>query len=241
MTKKDVAKRKKGKKHPKPKPKAAKKKLHKKPRVTKRRQPKRVQAQRAGLRDRDLVRIESNFSPKPGDIDFSNERIVLQVALENEILGRKLYMQYSKTLKNELAKRVFTHLANDELHHIEDIKKFIESLTFGSFVDVGSMVKPGTLENTKRLFGKLIEDLKEQVKPGDDDNRSRRLAMDIEKAGYEYYKKGAETTKNPQLKKFFEWLVEQEQSHYVLIRNAFEYMNSPDSWYAEQEHWLLEG
>jgi rubrerythrin len=191
------------------------------------------------LDDKDLVEVESEFNPNPGD--FSDERRVLQVALENEVKGRKLYMLYAKALRNELARRVFVHLANEELEHIEDIKEFIRSFSLGPGVDADRMIKEGSLDDAKEFFGKLIKDLMERVKPSDDDNRSREVAMEIEKAGYEYYKKGAETTKDKQLERFFRWLMEQEQSHYLLIKNAFEYMDNPDSWFAGEEHWLLEG
>ena len=65
--------------------------------------------------------------------------------------------------------------------------------------------------------------------------------MKVERAGYEYYRKGAETAKDKQLERFFRWLMEQERAHYMLIRNAFEYMDDPDSWFAGEEHWILEG
>ncbi len=87
------------------------------------------------LKEKELERIEeTNFNPQ--EVDFSDEWKVLQVALENEVGGRRLYAQYAKTVKNELAKRVFIHLANEELGHIEDIKKFIKSLSLGPAVDV---------------------------------------------------------------------------------------------------------
>ncbi len=189
--------------------------------------------------DKDLMEVESDFNPNPGD--FGDERKVLQVALENEITGRGLYVQYAKSLTNELARRVFVHLANEELDHIEDIKKYIKSLSLGPGVDVDGMTKPGSLENTKEFFGKIIKDLREQLKPSDDDSKSREVAMKIEKAGYEYYRKGAEATKDNQLERFFRWLMEQEKAHYMLIRNAFEYMDNPESFFSGEEHWILEG
>ncbi len=192
------------------------------------------------LKEKDLERIEDvNFNPQ--EVDFSDEWKVLKVALENEISGRKLYAQYAKTVKNELAKRVFIHLANEELNHIDDIKKFLDSLKGKGYVDMDKIVEPGSLDKTGHFFGELISELRGRVKPSDDDKKSRQVAMGIEKAGYEYYKQGAKATKDPQLKKFFQWLTEQEQSHYMLIRNAFEYADNPESWHAGEEHWLLEG
>jgi len=178
---------------------------------------------------------------KAEEIDFNDTRQVLKGALENEIKGRKLYLQYANTTKSELAKKVFEHLAADELVHIEDIKKFLESENMDAGVDTAVMTAGTSLENTEKFFGKLVSDLKDQVNPGDDDNKSREVAMDLEKAGFEYYKKASEATGNEKLTLFFEWLMEQEQSHFMLIRNAFEYANDPASWHAEQEHWLLEG
>ncbi len=156
------------------------------------------------------------------------------------IKGRNLYLQYAKTVRSELANGVFAQLANEELVHIKDIRKFIKSMSLGPAVDADRMVSSGSIDDAKRLFGKLISELKQQVKISDDE-RSMEIAMELDKAGYEFYKKEAESTEDPYLKKFLLWLMEQEQSHYMLIRNAFEYMNNPESWYAGEEGWLLEG
>ena len=187
----------------------------------------------------DYIRIEDmGFLT---DVNFNDEKKVLALALENEIRGRELYTQYANTVGSGLAKRVFVHLANEELSHIEDIKEFLKSLPLGINLDVEKMTRTISLRKTQEFFGKLVDDLLEQIKPTDDDNKSRDVAMAIEKASYEYYRKGAEATRNQKLRKFFKWLMEQEQSHFMLIRNAFEYANNPETWFREQEHWLLEG
>jgi rubrerythrin len=175
------------------------------------------------------------------EVNFSQDEEVLRAALRNEIMGRELYLQYARTLKNELARRVFTHLAKEEEVHIEDIREFVSSLHLKKHPDLGKLITGGAAEETKEFFGRLSEDLANVVQPGDDDLKSMEVAMKVEKMGYEYYKKGAETTKDPGMKKFLEWLMEQEQLHYMLIRNASEFASSPESWYAGEEHWLLEG
>ena len=181
------------------------------------------------------------------DVDFSDGHAVLKAALQNEVRGRELYAQYARAVSSPVAKRVFVYLANAELNHIEDIKLFIKSLKTLNIdgeddIDIARMVKSGgNLDSQKLFFGKLVSELNEQVHPTDDDNKSREVAMEIEKAGYEYYREAAESATDESLKKFFEWLTEQEQGHYMLIRNAYEYASNPDSWFAGEEHWLLEG
>jgi rubrerythrin len=208
------------------------------------------EAEKDKKQDRDITAMEVErqkklASEKATDftegVNFSNEEEVLRVALKNEINGRLLYVQYANTVRNPMAKRVFIYLANEELKHIEDIKKFLSSMKKKVEADLEGMIEKGSAEKTKVFFGKMLKEFEGIVRPGDDDNQSRQVAMDIEKAGYEYYKKGAGSTSNEKLKTFFEWLTEQEQAHFMLIRNSFEYANSPDSWFAEEEHWLLEG
>ena len=206
------------------------------------RKPRARKARAKRLDERDVVRVEEmNFNPNYPDVDFSNDRKVLEVALRNEIRGRNLYALYARTVKNEMARRVFVHLANEELRHISDIKEALRSMKMEMEPDVGGMIESGTLEHTRTFFGKLVGELKEQVKPSDDDKKSRQVAMAIEKAGFEYYKKGAEFTQNEEIKRFLTWLMEQEQAHYMLIENAFEYADNPESWHADMEHWILEG
>jgi len=184
--------------------------------------------------------MDENGFVKNDEIDFNDEKAVLKAALANEIKGRELYIQYANTVRNDMAKKVFVHLANEELVHISDIQKFLESENYGD-IDIDSMTEGDSLEDTKTFFGKLTSELIEQSKASDDDNTSRDVAMQLEKNGYEYYKKGADATQNEKLKKFLTWLMEQEQAHYMFIRNAFDYMNNPESWYAGEEGWLLEG
>jgi rubrerythrin len=203
-------------------------------------QPWKVEkAIKEALKYKDVLRIEDvNLR---SDVDFSDEEKVLWVALENEVRGKELYLLYAKAVKSTVAKRVFIYLAKEELRHIADIKSYIKSMKLGYHPKVDAIIESGSLDRTRTFFGWLVTDLKEQIKPTDDDNKSREIAMMIEKAGYEYYRKGANATKNWRLKKFFKWLMREEQTHYMLIRNAFEYANNPDSWYTGTEHWLLEG
>ncbi|MFH0956533.1 MAG: ferritin family protein [Candidatus Aenigmatarchaeota archaeon] len=178
---------------------------------------------------------------KASGFDFSDASAVLKAALETEINGRELYLQYGRTVKSRMAKEVFTNLASEELTHIEDIKAFLKSTEMGTWVDVSGMTKEDSVGNAKTLFGRLISEMGGRVGANDDDNKARDVSMQFEKNGYEYYEKAAKAAKNEKLRQFLQWLMEQEQSHYMFIRNAFDYMNHPDSWYASEEGWLLEG
>jgi rubrerythrin len=186
-------------------------------------------------------KAQAKGKTKAAALDFSDPAAVLRAALETEIKGRDLYLQYGKTVKSSMAKEVFRNLATEELTHIEDIKAFLKSGNMGEWLDVAGMTKEDSISEIKTLFGKLLSEMSGRVTSNDDDNKARDVAMQFEKNGYEYYEKAAKAAKSEKLQKFLEWLMEQEQAHYVFIRNAFDYMNHPDSWYASEEGWLLEG
>lgn len=179
--------------------------------------------------------------PEAAGFDFGDAKAVLKAALETELRGRELYMQYARTVKSRMAQEVFSHLASEELTHVEDIKSFIKSGGIGAGLDVEGMTLADSVGSAKTIFGKLISEMKGRVSANDDDNKARDVSMQFEKNGYEYYAKAAKAAKDEKLRAFLEWLMEQEQAHYMFIRNAFEYMNHPDSWYASEEGWLLEG
>ena len=65
------------------------------------------------------VKVE-NLITKTENVNFDDRKEVLRIALENEIRGRELYLQYAKTVKLPLSKRIFEELADQELKHIED-------------------------------------------------------------------------------------------------------------------------
>jgi rubrerythrin len=174
-------------------------------------------------------------------LDFSDPAAVLKAALETEIKGRDLYLQYSRTVKSGMAGEVFKSLATEELTHIEDIKAFLRSSNMGEWLDVAGMTKQDSVSGARMLFGRLLSEMSGRVSANDDDNKARDVAMQFEKNGYEYYEKAANAANGEKLKQFLEWLMEQEQAHYMFIRNAFDYMNHPDSWHASDEGWLLEG
>ncbi len=191
------------------------------------------------LRPAEVVNIEElGFHPA---VRFDDEREVLKVALDNEVTGRNLYLQYARTLTNEMARRVFEYLAEEELRHIEDIREFMRAMSLGSSANVESMIGQNSVGGTKLFFGKLTDEFVSGLAPSDDDNKCRDIAMLVEKAGFEYYEKSAKATKDARLRKFFMWLMEQEQAHYMLIRNAFDFSSDPATWYTQQERWLLEG
>ncbi len=68
-----------------------------------------------------------------------------------------------------------------------------------------------------------------------------RIAMDLERESYLFYKQLAEEAAVPTVKAFFRYLMDQENTHFELFQETLEYLDRPGDWFREQERWIVEG
>ncbi|MEA2037442.1 MAG: ferritin family protein [Nanoarchaeota archaeon] len=161
----------------------------------------------------------------------------LNVALEYEKKGHKLYSEATNNTKNPVVAKTFKYLADQELIHIEEINEYIEQLDNGHKVEP----KGDTVEETKNFFSTTTHEFKEKTELSEDDIKVHELGMELEQKAYDFYKEQYNTTKDEEAKKFFKFLMEQENVHYELIRKAYDYIKDPVGFYSEEEGWSLDG
>ena len=171
-----------------------------------------------------------------------NDKDALKVAIGNEIKGRKLYLSFSKKTKIEAVKKLFTYLADQELVHIEVIKKFQSNINADiNYIEVKNHFEKMGIKAQSEFFNHTVAHFNKKVKPSTTDLNAREIAMEIEHSSYDYYKKCYEKTIKESLKKFFKYLMEQESGHYMLIRNMYDFLQDPHQFYASEEKWNFEG
>jgi len=157
----------------------------------------------------------------------------LQTALDFEVKGKKIYEETAVKTKNPIVAKTFNYLAEQELHHVKEIKEYTENEKIE--------MKGDKLEDTKKFFSMTVKEFKEKTELSDDDIKAHETALELEQNAYDFYKEQHEKTDNEELKKFFKFLMEQENAHYELVQKALEYIKDPAGFYAEEEGWLLEG
>ena len=166
-------------------------------------------------------------------IDLKSETEALNTALKNEIDSYDFYKNVEEKASDPLTKKTFHFLAEQELGHMDKIKKY------GLIKDVDSEFSTEKVrENVKTLFDKNIKEFSKKLKS---DLGPYKAALDIETTGFTYYKQASESTNNPKLKKFFIFLMKEEQIHYTLIENSMKYIQSPEDFFAQEEDWFFEG
>lgn len=130
-----------------------------------------------------------------------------------------------------LAKRLFNSLAQQEKIHEEIIKKIYDSQNFHSAPQYFSKA-PLLEQELKNLFFQVEES---ERKMPLDHIEGYKLAMEMEKRGYEMYKKFYSEAESDGEKKFFEALMKEELEHLNSLDNVYRFLTGTEIWYSEEE------
>lgn len=126
----------------------------------------------------------------------------LSLAIYNEQSAFDFYTRLSDIIKNKSGKEKFKFLASDEKRHRELLEGYYKKVAGGKDFPFD----PGK-----------VKTIQVEIR----DNTSASEALDIgikaEKEAYEFYSKSAEETKDPDAKKMFLMLAEQEDRHYNIL------------------------
>jgi rubrerythrin len=165
----------------------------------------------------------------------------LKLAIDNEKTIRAFYLKNAKKLKNEIARKTFIFLADEELKHIDAIDAFSKSIREGDepFVEAGT--EDEAINEVREFFSDTVKVAVEKAVAGESDLKAYEAGLVLEQKGYDFYKKSAEKAEHLNVKKLFEFLMKEENSHYALISNALNYLKNPDEYFQGEESWFFEG
>jgi len=159
----------------------------------------------------------------------------LQTALDFETKGHQIYVEAAEKTKNQLVKKTFSYLAEQEEIHMWEIKGYIEK----EHPEIEQ--KGAKKEELKKIFNTNIEEFKEKAEMSNDDIEAYKTALELEKSSYNYYKEQNEIAEAEEAKTFFKFLMEQESAHYDFIEATYNYLKDPEHFNQHHEGWLFEG
>jgi rubrerythrin len=172
---------------------------------------------------------------------LKDELKALKLAIDNEKTIRAFYLKNAKKLKNEIARKTFIFLADEELKHIDAIDAFNKSIHEGDEPFVESGTEDEALNEVREFFSDTVKVAVEKAVASESDLKAYEAGLVLEQKGYEFYKKSADKAEHPNVKKLFEFLMKEENSHYALISNALNYLKNPDEYFQGEESWFFEG
>jgi rubrerythrin len=158
----------------------------------------------------------------------------IEIAIKMEKDAIDFYTKAAEKTSHPAGKKMFLSVTEDEKRHLEML-----SLIFKE-VDI-KIEEVSPMRNIRTVFETMKDSMLERVEATKDDLEAFRIAMQMEKEGIEFYKEVETETKQPKEKALFERLIIEEEQHYTIFSNTYNFMNDTGSWYMWEEHSIVDG
>lgn len=158
----------------------------------------------------------------------------IEIARKMETDAIKFYTEAAQKTNYPAGKQMFETIVADEKRHLEIVNQLLKGL----HVHVED-VHP--VENIKTVFEEMKDKMMEKVKATTDELEAFKIAMQMEKEGLEFYRKLLSESKTDKEKTLYEKLVREEQQHYDIFANTYNFLNDTGNWFMWEEHSIVEG
>lgn len=169
------------------------------------------------------------------DFKKSDELIEpLKIALALELEGRQLFLKAAAETESKLAKQTFEFLAGEENKHIANIERFYRSLE-DSDGEIIPDIDDSDAEEKLESFNLKLEALKDEFKATKTDVEAYHLALKFENGAEDFYEEKYNEAADPRIKKFYKWLIDEEEMHSRLINSCLKFVEDPAEWFRNRK------
>jgi len=158
----------------------------------------------------------------------------LELAMKMEKDAITFYSEAARKTKYPAGKKMFDMITEDEKRHLEMISQIIKGLNV-SHKDVSP------IKNVKTVFESMKSEMMKKVEASADELEAFKVAMKMEQEGMDFYKKTLAGAKKEKEKALLERLIQEEQQHYAIFANTYQFLADTGNWFLWEERGIVEG
>ncbi len=158
----------------------------------------------------------------------------IELAINMEKDAISFYKEAALKTGSPVGKKMFLSVTEDEKRHLEMLSQIFKG------IDITTK-ESSPIENIKTIFEEMKDEMMAKVEAQTDELEAFRIAMQMEKEGKAFYEKAASDAETDKEKRLFERLVKEEQQHYDIFSNTFNFLNDTGNWFMWSEHSIVEG
>jgi len=143
---------------------------------------------------------------------------VVRAAMEVEKNGHRFYSTMAQRATHELARELFTLLAQDEVEHLRRLHQVEARFRAGEFFAEDAEIIPYLRRFADQQIFPSAERLEAVLQGADGDRQALALAIDAEDQFAAYFALAAKQSRDPDGQAAFTWLAEEELHHAALLR-----------------------
>ncbi|MFO7609223.1 MAG: ferritin family protein [Candidatus Krumholzibacteriia bacterium] len=166
---------------------------------------------------------------------------ILEQAIAFEEEGMAFFQDRAENAPTSLERNLFNSLAKDEAGHKAYLVQLREDLLREGTVDVLPDVDEDHVLDVRKLFNDALEGASDPYVAELDELEILKGALDVERRGHAMYADAAARVASPRAKALFEHLAAEEQNHFTLLKNTYDYMADPEGFTAFDENPMLDG
>jgi rubrerythrin len=147
---------------------------------------------------------------------------VIRAAMEVEKKGHLFYSTMVQKAKSQLAREIFSWLAQDEVQHLKTLEGLVPKYEEGAFWEDEDQFLPYLRRFSDQQIFPSPERLEEVLQKEESDLQALDLAIDAEEKFAEYFHLAAKNARNKEGKEAFAWLAGEEDRHATILKERKE-------------------
>lgn len=158
----------------------------------------------------------------------------IEIAIKMEKDAIDFYSKAAEKTSHPAGKKMFQSITEDEKRHLKMLSQIFKELDI-KMDDVSPM------RNMQTIFESMKNSLMQRVIATQDELEAFKIAMQMEQEGVAFYKQVEAETRKQKEKALFERLIREEQQHYDIFANTYNFMNDTGNWFMWEEHSIVDG
>jgi rubrerythrin len=158
----------------------------------------------------------------------------IEIAIKMEKDAIDFYTEAAGKTKHPVGKKMFLSIAEDEKRHLQMLSQIFKEV--GVKIDEVSPMK-----NMKTIFASMKDSMMQKIAATKDELEAFKIAMQMEKEGVEFYKKSEAEAQKEKEKALFARLIKEEEQHYAIFANTYNYMADTGNWFMWEQQGIVEG
>lgn len=162
--------------------------------------------------------------------EITNEMIeVFKKSIELELNGKAFFEHVAEATHNELGKKMFRKLANDEAQHL---KVFSDMFTKAVGEDWKKHVDTGKSRDESPIIEALTKRVESAAKAGrSSELEAISIGMELERKAIDFFDGAAKRTSDAKAREVFNRITDEEKSHYDLLQAQYDYVSNSGYWF----------
>lgn len=158
----------------------------------------------------------------------------IEIAIKMEKDAIDFYTKAAEKTRHPVGKKMFQSVTEDEKRHLQMLSQIFRE------VDI-KMDEVSPMRNVKTIFESMRDSMMKRVEATKDELEAFKIAMQMEKEGIEFYKRFEAESQKQKERTLFERLIKEEEQHYDIFANTYNFMIDTGNWFMWDEHSIVDG